>query len=87
MPLGGSDTADDAWYQLDLAQRSAVSWRIYDVRGNLVKVIEEGTLAAGPHERRWDGTDRLGRSVASGIYFQKLVATGFVQTGKLVLLK
>jgi len=73
--------------RLDLAERSAVSWRIYDVRGNLVKVVEEGRLNAGPHERRWDGTDQSGRPVASGIYFQKVAATGFVQTGKLVLLK
>jgi hypothetical protein len=73
--------------RLELAERSVVSWRIYDVRGQLVKVIEDGVLVAGPHERRWDGTDQRGRSVASGIYFQRVAATGFVQTGKLVLLK
>jgi hypothetical protein len=73
--------------RIDLARASFAVWRIYDVRGRLVRELHRGDLAAGPHSRVWDGTDDRGRPVASGVYFQRVVAGEFRQTGKLVLLK
>lgn len=73
--------------RLQLRRESRVDWRIYDVRGQLVKTLETGPLSAGLHERRWDGTDERGRPVASGVYFNAVRAPGFVDRQKLVLLK
>lgn len=42
---------------------------IYDISGNLVKVIFEGDLDAGMHSFIWDGLDASGKQCVSGIYF------------------
>jgi len=73
--------------RLDLEQDAFVSWRIYDVRGRVVREIPAGSLTRGIHNRVWDGRDRDGRRVASGIYFQSVVGRDIVLTGKLVVLR
>ncbi len=70
---------------LDVAQR--VQWRIYDVRGAVVRTLADGDMSAGRHQRVWDGRDDHGRQVASGVYFQSVVTATFRTTNKLVLLK
>jgi len=66
----------------------AVTLRVYDVGGALVATLVDGMQAAGPHRATWDGTDDAGRTVASGIYFARLVVGGSAAaTRKLVLLK
>jgi hypothetical protein len=64
-----------------------VSLRIYDVSGKLVRIVSEGQRPAGHYEVVWDGKDKNGEPVASGLYFSRLIATGFSQTRKMVLLK
>ena len=46
----------------------AVGVSIYDVRGRLVRVLHAAPVD-GTARFAWDGTDRSGRPVASGIYF------------------
>jgi hypothetical protein len=60
---------------------------IYDVTGALVRVLANETLPAGRHERRWDGTDRFGNIVGTGVYFYRLKCGGIVDTRKMLLLK
>ena len=44
-------------------------------------------LADEPSPVEWRGVNNAGRSVASGVYFYKLVTKGYTQTKKMVLLK
>ncbi|MDH3199054.1 MAG: T9SS type A sorting domain-containing protein, partial [Candidatus Krumholzibacteria bacterium] len=68
--------------------RTRVRLRIYDVTGALVKKLVDDVRAPGiTHEVRWDGRNEVGKSVASGVYFYRLVAKDFVQTRKMVVLK
>ncbi|MFN2372084.1 MAG: S8 family serine peptidase, partial [Candidatus Krumholzibacteriia bacterium] len=60
---------------------------IYDVRGMLVRRLLVGELAAGTHTVAWDGRDRAGRAVASGVYLARLEAAGTVQERKLTLIR
>ena len=61
---------------------------IYNVEGRLVRVLADEARTAGSHEMVWLGTDRSGRSVASGTYLYRLTtADGFDQTGSIVLVK
>jgi hypothetical protein len=60
---------------------------IYDVSGRLVRTLANEVRAAGAYELTWDGRDTSGQAVASGVYFYRLVAPGFTQTRKMVLLK
>ncbi len=60
---------------------------LHDVRGRLLRVLHAGTLAAGDHEFAWDGLDREGRKLPSGIYLAKVHGTVGTGKTKLVLLK
>ncbi len=73
--------------RLQVGHESRVSWRIYDVRGALVRTLENGPLAAGVHARRWNGLDDRGRAVASGIYYMIVKAGGYTGRQKLTLLR
>lgn len=66
---------------------SEVRMRIYDVRGRLVRDLVSEFKRPGHHSVVWDGVDRHGNGVASGIYFVQMKATGYTMSRKLVLLK
>jgi flagellar hook assembly protein FlgD len=72
----------------DLPRRQAVSLRIYDVGGRLVRTLLAGeVLDPGRHEVTWMGRDDNGRPMGSGTYFSRLEAEGFHATRRMVLLK
>jgi len=75
------------WIPFYLPSDGLVSVKIYGVRGELVKTLRETRLARGAHSVRWNGDDRDGRSVSSGIYFCVLKFGDEVQTRKLVLIR
>ncbi len=64
-----------------------VSLSVYDVRGRLVRVLQDAPLEPGYYSRVWDGTDDRGRKVSSGVYFYRLRAGDFNSVRKMVLLK
>ena len=55
---------------------------VYDITGRKAVVLQDGYLAAGSHQRDFDGS-----RMASGIYFARLEAGGEVVTKKLILVK
>lgn len=44
-------------------------------------------LAAGSYSAEWNGTNVSGQAVASGVYFYRLIADGFSESRKILLLK
>jgi hypothetical protein len=70
-----------------LKEREHVSLRIYDTAGRLVSVLVDQEQPAGRYETVWNGSDAAGNTVASGVYFYRLVAGDFVRTRKMVLLR
>jgi hypothetical protein len=65
----------------------AVKIDVYNVAGQLVKTVFNGTVEAGIQKITWDGKDANGSIAVSGVYFYKLSAGDQVSTGKMVLLK
>jgi flagellar hook assembly protein FlgD len=51
-----------------------VSLKIYNIAGQQVKTIREGNQKVGYYSVNWDGKDRDGKAVSSGIYFYRFVA-------------
>jgi aminopeptidase N len=70
-----------------LNEPAAVSLRIYDAAGRLVRVLVEAPLSAGSHARAWDGTDSRGAEVSSGVYLYRLDAGSFSRTRKMILIR
>ena len=83
----------ETWIPYRLAEDANVSLTIYDVNGELVRTIDMGHQSAAVYESRakaiyWDGRNRFGEQVASGIYFYSLSAgDDFSATRKMVILK
>lgn len=72
-------------YQLKDSQ--PVKIEIYNLKGQLVKVLVDARKTAGTHEVQWDGSDQGGNRVSSGIYYYKMQKGKFSSTGKMILLK
>ncbi len=70
----------------DLPKASRVTLTIYNLAGQMVQTLVDGTIPAGSHTVHWNGRDTFGRRMASGIYFYRLRAGEFVQTRKMILL-
>ena len=82
----------ETWIPYRLAEDADVSLTIYDVNGELVRAIDVGHQIAAVYASRakaiyWDGRNRLGEQVASGVYFYSLRAGDFSATRKMVILK
>ena len=82
----------ETWIPYRLAEDADVSLTIYDVNGELVRTIDVGHQIAAVYASRskaiyWDGRNRLGEQVASGVYFYSLRAGDFSATRKMVILK
>lgn len=58
----------------ELASTQAVRLEVFDAGGRRVRVLAEETLAAGRHQRTWDGRDRNGDRVVPGVYLVRLEA-------------
>ena len=65
----------------------AVSLRIYDLSGRLVRVLVDDAQSPGAHEAEWDGRDAVGHHAGSGVYFYRLEAGTYSATQKMVLVK
>ncbi len=60
---------------------------IYNVRGQLVRILTEGQQAPGKYTILWDGRDEGGVAVSSGIYFYQMTAGKFCEVRKMLFLK
>ena len=70
-----------------LATDGPTSLRIFDLRGQLVRVLLDGPHDAGHFSVSWDGRDDTGRAVASGTYFSRLTGGDVVQQHKMMLVR
>ena len=70
-----------------LPQSSKVELSIYNVKGQKVKTLVDGFQAVGLQSVTWDGTNKSGAEVASGIYFYRVKTDYSEETKKMVLLK
>ena len=66
--------------------------KIFNVLGELVRTLNLGQKQAGLYLSNdkaayWDGRDRFGEKVASGVYYYTLEAGDFKATRKMVITK
>jgi hypothetical protein len=73
--------------QYYIPSSSEVKIEVYNLLGSKITSLFEGKQSAGNHTVTWNGTDRYGNPVASGIYFYKLSTPNFSETKKMMLMK
>lgn len=71
----------------DIPRSMNVRLSIYSVAGQLIDVLADSHMSPGRKELNWNGTDRYGRSMASGIYFYRLETGDLTVSKKMVLLR
>ncbi|RMD93419.1 MAG: T9SS C-terminal target domain-containing protein [Calditrichaeota bacterium] len=64
-----------------------VQLKIYNLNGQVVRTLVHSFQRAGQYRVTWDGRDRYGQPVASGIYLYRLEAGGQIQTRRMVLMR
>ncbi|MDZ4122444.1 MAG: FlgD immunoglobulin-like domain containing protein, partial [Candidatus Cloacimonadaceae bacterium] len=64
-----------------------VTLSIYNAKGQLVNTLVSEHKTQGNYQVLWQGKDANGRSVASGLYFTRLVSGGKSITHKMLLMK
>jgi len=70
-----------------LPQRSNVRLEVYDMLGKQVATLLNESREAGNWNADWNGLDRNGKHVSSGVYFYRLEAGSFSSVKKMVMLK
>ena len=60
---------------------------IYNVLGQEVRTLFDGRKSVGRHETVWDGKNKNGQSMTSGVYFYALKSAGIKSVKKMVLIK
>ena len=82
----------ETWIPYHLANASDVRITIFDARGSVVRQLDLGNQQEGYYTSKvraayWDGTNDLGESVASGVYFYQLQADNTSILRKMLILK
>ncbi|MEZ5358242.1 MAG: T9SS type A sorting domain-containing protein [Candidatus Zixiibacteriota bacterium] len=70
-----------------LGEASSVTIDIYNLLGEKVTNLVSARKPAGTYTIQWNGADRFGRAVSSGIYFCLLRTDGYTETRRMVLSK
>jgi subtilisin family serine protease len=71
----------------DLAERTHVTLKIFNVFGQEVRTLVDETQPAGRQLASWDGRDNFGRVVGSGIYFYQIKTPRFQKSRKMIVLR
>ena len=82
----------ETWIPYRLAKSADVTLSIYAVDGRLIRTLTLGHQPVGMYQRKsraayWDGRNKVGEPVASGVYFYTLTAGDFTATRKMLIRK
>jgi len=74
-------------FEYTMPNKGQLTLKLYNVRGELVRVLLDEVVPAGPGRVIWDGKNDHGQAVASGVYFYQVQVTDRTEVGKLALVK
>ena len=70
-----------------IPQSLHVTLKIYNLKGQFVKKIYDGTRESGRYSSVWDGTDYNNKKLGNGVYFYKLDAGKYSTIKKLIMMR
>lgn len=68
-------------------QTSDVIIDIYNLKGQIIKILENDLLSVGDYVYTWDGTDKLNNSVTPGVYFYRIVTDDISSVHRMIMIK
>ncbi|MCX6157570.1 MAG: T9SS type A sorting domain-containing protein [Ignavibacteriota bacterium] len=68
--------------KFDVAKFSNVKIIVFDIMGREVQTLVNESVKPGTYETSFDGS-----SLASGVYFYKLITSGFTETKRMLMIK
>ena len=71
----------------DVPQVEHVRLIVYNLLGREVVTLVDKQKEAGRYSVLWNGTNKFGQPLSSGVYIYRIVSPSFTKTHKLVLLK
>ena len=75
-------------FSYQLSNPCKVVIKIYDIKGQEIKtLINKYHYSPGLYTVNWDGRNNAARVVSSGLYFYRITAGKFTQTGKMTVIK
>jgi len=74
------------WISYTLPEDCTVSLKIFDIRGQLIKDLQNDKKPAGKYSVMWNGTNNSGKRVSSGVYLYQIQTEKFTKTMKLFIL-
>ena len=72
---------------IDMLHGDALKIVIYDMHGKQIKTLSDEFKTAGKYEIEWDGTDRFGKQVSTGVYLAIMQTRNFSQARKIMFIK
>jgi len=72
-------------YQLQV--NGSVNLSVYNITGQLVRILDNGYRLSGVYNVKWNGVDIDGRTVSKGVYIYKLTLGNICIAQKMILLK
>ena len=73
--------------QFSVAKAGPVRIDIYDMVGQHVSTLLNTTMSSGNYNITWNGDDKTGARVASGMYLYRMIAGNFAMTKKMLMVK
>jgi hypothetical protein len=86
-PTWPNPARGEATFVLSVPTPQEVKVEVIDIMGRIVRTVVEGRVSTGSHKFAWDGRNEAGREAASGVYFLRLEAPGYIGTKRLVLVR
>ena len=69
----------------ELAEAAHVRLEIFNLLGQRLATLVDGTRPAGSHTAMWDATDAAGRAVGAGVYIYRMSSEGRSMSRRMVL--
>ena len=73
--------------RFSIPKKQFVSITVYNTLGMRLRTLAADVHYRGNHKVQWDCTNDRGETVASGLYFYKMISGDFSRTGRMILLK
>ena len=77
----------NTYLKFKLTKIAKINIRIYDLQGNLIKSLFEGSKIVGEHQVLWDGKNWNGNLVPSGVYVIRLETDNWAREMKAIIIK